>query len=466
MLRFHAGNKCFLPFLHYKYCNLPLGNLPILLNLKNILFNFNHPLFLTSCDPYTCTLTPSRSYPTMDKAARGATALSNSDYATAITEYTAAIKEHPRAVKYYIQRSTAYQRSSKYPEALADAEYAVNLAHERANRELIKEAQLRRGISLFFTERYADAEFVLKIVKRLDEKEKSLAIWTMKVEKKLKELEEGDERGKLTAQEIPVLKEPDSATEGDKVVEEVKTSEAASKPAQSSPPAPTQPSKIRHDWYQSTDTVSFTLLAKGVDKEKAVVEITKDTLSISFPVLDPSKGSSSDFSFDVDPLYGEVNPDTSTYRITPTKIEVTLKKAVPGTKWHVLEGTRGTSASTETKTSIPHHIISPNTSDKPPAYPTSSRKGAKDWDKVASDLSKKPKGDGGKEVDDSVDVEDGDEASAFFKTLFAKGTPEQQRAMMKSYSESGGTVLSTNWEDVAKKTVVPEPPEGMEAKRY
>jgi len=38
--------------------------------------------------------------------------------------------------------------------------------------------------------------------------------------------------------------------------------------------------------------------------------------------------------------------------------------------------------------------------------------------------------------------------------------------MMKSYSESGGTVLSTDWNQVGKKTVEPEPPEGMVAKKY
>jgi suppressor of G2 allele of SKP1 len=38
--------------------------------------------------------------------------------------------------------------------------------------------------------------------------------------------------------------------------------------------------------------------------------------------------------------------------------------------------------------------------------------------------------------------------------------------MMKSYQESGGTVLSTDWSNVGSKTIVPEPPEGMEAKKY
>jgi suppressor of G2 allele of SKP1 len=37
---------------------------------------------------------------------------------------------------------------------------------------------------------------------------------------------------------------------------------------------------------------------------------------------------------------------------------------------------------------------------------------------------------------------------------------------MKSYQESGGTVLSTDWSSVGNKYVAPEPPEGMEAKEY
>jgi suppressor of G2 allele of SKP1 len=69
------------------------------------------------------------------------------------------------------------------------------------------------------------------------------------------------------------------------------------------------------------------------------------------------------------------------------------------------------------------------------------------------------------DLDDKDEIE-GDETSHFFKQLYSGATPEQQRAMMKSYQESGGTVLSTDWSNVGNKTVVPEPPEGMEAKKY
>ena len=130
----------------------------------------------------------------MDQAARGAAALKASNFAKAITEYSAAIAVQPSAVDHYIKRSTAYQRSSP-PElefALRDAEIAVVLAFKRAKRELIAQAQLRRAIALLSLERFADADFVLDIVKRFDEKEKSLAIWKKKAGDKIREAEAKD----------------------------------------------------------------------------------------------------------------------------------------------------------------------------------------------------------------------------------------------------------------------------------
>ncbi|KAF2649154.1 SGS-domain-containing protein [Lophiostoma macrostomum CBS 122681] len=399
----------------------------------------------------------------MDHAARGAAALSASKYDEAIKNYTDAISANPNAVDYFIKRSTAYQRSSKYPEALTDAEIAVVLAHKRGKRELIKESQLRRAIALFYHERYGDAQFVLGIVKRLDEKEKTLAIWEMKIGGKLKALDEGDERRNTTVKEVPDVEIPSaSSSKAAAKSEDPKSDE----PAGPKPVVPTPANKIKHDWYQNTDNVYFTLLAKGVPKDKASVEIEKDSLSISFPIHD----SPSDFAYSLDPFFAPVDSSKSTFRITASKIEVTLKKETPGVKWHALEGYRDTSApADEKKTSIPSHVLAPKTNDQPPAYPTSSRKGAKDWDKVAKDLTaKKPKGKGGDDDgDDDYDPDnEGDETSRFFKTLYKGADPDQQKAMMKSYQESGGTVLSTDWSNVGSRTVVPEPPEGMEARKY
>ncbi|KAF2021136.1 SGS-domain-containing protein [Aaosphaeria arxii CBS 175.79] len=410
----------------------------------------------------------------MDQAARGATALANSNYDEAIKEYTSAIGVNPSAARYYIQRSTAYQRSSRYADALADAETAAFLAYKRASRDLIKDAQLRRGIALYFTERYADAKFVLDIVRKMDDKEKSLAIWESKVSKKLEGLEEGDERGKLTAKEKPEVEDPSekkkTASTAASSVNAVKEEKAAVAPA---PVVPTPPSKIKHDWYQNNENVYFTLLAKGVPKESATVDIANTSLSISFPAP-----GGSEFAYSVEPLWAEIDPSQSSFTIKATKIEVTLKKAAPGIKWHALEGDSDalpatTNAADTNKSTIPLHILKSNTQDKPPAYPTSSRKGAKNWDKLAADLTKKKAKDDdtttkGDDDDDAGvdDYEEGDETSRFFKHLYKDATPDQQRAMMKSYQESGGTVLSTDWSQVGSKTIVPEPPEGMEAKKY
>lgn len=85
-----------------------------------------------------------------------------------------------------------------------------------------------------------------------------------------------------------------------------------------------------------------------------------------------------------------------------------------------------------------------------PAYPTSSRSGPKNWDQFGADENS----------DDEKDV------NLFFKKLYKGATPEQQRAMMKSFTESNGTSLSTNWDDVKGKKVETVPPEGVEAKKW
>jgi len=62
----------------------------------------------------------------------------------------------------------------------------------------------------------------------------------------------------------------------------------------------------------------------------------------------------------------------------------------------------------------------------------------------------------------------GDAASldAFFQKLYADADADTRRAMMKSYSESGGTSLSTNWNEVGKKKVDVVPPKGMEGRKW
>ena len=89
-------------------------------------------------------------------------------------------------------------------------------------------------------------------------------------------------------------------------------------------------------------------------------------------------------------------------------------------------------------------------------YPTSRHVG-KDWDKVAAQIAKEEK-------DDKLEGEAA--LNQLFQQIYGDGSDEVRKAMNKSFVESGGTVLSTNWDEVKQKHVDRKPPDGMEWKEW
>ncbi|KAK4621591.1 hypothetical protein CLAFUW4_06888 [Fulvia fulva] len=405
-------------------------------------------------------------------ATRGKQALGTSDYETAIKEYTAAIKESPTSPDFYIQRSVAYQRAKKPAEALADAEQGVLNAQKRAKKEAIIEAQFRRGVALYGLKRYGDADFILRRVKQMDGKHKSVDMWINKIVLELKSVPADDERRKCTITETP----SGSASGADPAPQPESSSN--SKPTSAPAPAPQQTpaDKIRYEWYQNTENVYFTLLAKGVPKEKASIKLQERALNISFPLI-----NGSDYELSLEPLFASVQPEKSITRVMPSKVEVIMSKATAGQKWPTLEGTEPIPSNTSDENeAIVHNAMTSALFSAAgsigPAYPTSSKSGPKDWDKIAREERKKAapqtkdgeedKDKAGTAKDDDSDDEGGDESNKFFKMLYKNASPDMQRAMMKSYTESGGTSLSTNWDEVKKGKVEVCPPDGMEAKKW
>lgn len=63
-----------------------------------------------------------------------------------------------------------------------------------------------------------------------------------------------------------------------------------------------------------------------------------------------------------------------------------------------------------------------------------------------------------KEMQIPEEEDKGEGFEYFIKKMYANATPEEQRAMMKSMQESGGTVLSGDWDDVGSRHVDPQPP--------
>jgi len=191
---------------------------------------------------------------------------------------------------------------------------------------------------------------------------------------------------------------------------------------------PQQPIKIRHEWYQTQSHVTITIFAKNVKKEEANINIEESSLCVK------AFSNGIDYQLDIR-LCDKIVPSQSTVTFLTTKIEIKLKKAVES-KWGDLEYIG----------QAPTVYNTPPTLSKPPEK--------KNWDKIVRT-----------EVGD--DKPEGEAAlNKVFQDIYGNGTDEQKRAMMKSFVESGGTVLSTNWDDVKKGKVEGSAPKGMEMHKY
>jgi len=154
----------------------------------------------------------------------------------------------------------------------------------------------------------------------------------------------------------------------------------------------------------------------------------------------------------LEPLKGDVDPETSDFTVGKVKVEVRLAKKLHAQgRWGKLIGE-------------PSDIEAPTLSAPPPTAPSGyGARPRKNWDSVTNDILKAEK-----EKSSNDDPNAGGDAAVngFFQTLYGDADEDTRRAMMKSYVESGGTTLSTNWDEVGKEKVTVKPPEGSEWKNW
>lgn len=200
--------------------------------------------------------------------------------------------------------------------------------------------------------------------------------------------------------------------------------------------------KYRHQWFQNPHKVEVNIMAKGLTKDQVTVTIQPDHLYVAISTNanreSSTKKCGTEYELDIQ-LYSTVNVDASRYAVLGTKIEIHLFKDEQGKEWSALDasgtdesgsgaapmqgaqtGTAAASAATKSTAAVMRS-------------PYAGKAGQIDWDGIAAD-------------DDTEAASD--DITEFFRKLYSTADSDTKRAMMKSFQESGGTALNTNWGEV------------------
>jgi len=206
--------------------------------------------------------------------------------------------------------------------------------------------------------------------------------------------------------------------------------------------------KIRHEWFQTATHVTVEIFVKGRKKDQVKVQFLANSLDVTAAI-----DGGSEYLLNVD-LADEIVPGESKFEILSTKIEIKMKKA-KSSKWEALEAPPDHSS----KAVKQWDSVEDASSAKASLYPSSAKGAAKtgrDWDKLAKDSG----------ADEEEKLEGDAALNKVFSGIYKNASDEQRKAMLKSFQESGGTVLSTNWDEVGKAPVKGSPPTGMEMKSW
>lgn len=98
-----------------------------------------------------------------------------------------------------------------------------------------------------------------------------------------------------------------------------------------------------------------------------------------------------------------------------------------------------------------------------PPTETARPKQHKNWDGITTNILSAEKE---KSTEEDPNVGGDSTLNSFFQKIFSDADEDTKKAMMKSYSESGGTTLSTNWDEVKRGKVDVKPPQGSEWKKW
>ncbi|KAL6581483.1 Cochaperone protein [Orobanche minor] len=355
-----------------------------------------------------------------DLEAKAKEAFIDDHFELAVDLYSQAIALSPNNAELFADRAQANIKLQNFTDAVADANKAIQLDAK------IAKAYLRKGMACIKLEEYQTARTALEIGA-------SLAPGDSRFTNLIKHCNES-----IAAEEAELARKlvdnvPSVVVTQNDLPPSIGLSSQGTTVSSSKP-------KFRHEFYQKPEEVVVTIFAKGIPANYVVVDFGEQILSVTVEV--PGEEA-----YHLQPrLFGKIVPSKCRYEVMSTKIEIRLAKA-DTLQWTSLEFKRD--AAVVQKANVP-------SGNQKPAYPSSKPKRV-DWDKLEAQVKKEEK----------EEKLDGDAAlNKFFRDIYKDADEDTRRAMSKSFVESNGTVLSTNWKDVGSKKIEGSPPDGMEVKKW